>query len=371
MKFSCNQQVLNKALTIVSKAVTPRTTIPLQKGILMETMEDGYLKLTASDTDMTIEKNIQIDMMEHGSLVVSSRLFSDIIRKLPSDQVEIEEDDNKGLIIRCSSSEFTIIGQPPDDFTVLPPIEEKEEILLNKELFKEMIRKTAFSASIDESKGILTGVLIEIAENSLTFVALDGFRMSVVTETTGNMGSKNIIVSARIMTEIYKILSDMEEDENITLIIEDKKAVIKMEDTIIALRLMDGIFLKYKDIIPIDHQSFVKVRREELLHSIERASLMAKEGKNNLIKLDIFRDKIIITSRSEEGNVREELFVEKEGNDLEIGFNAKYMTDVLKVIQDEEIMLKFNTSVTPCLITPVEGNDFNYLVLPVRIGVNQ
>lgn len=371
MKFSCNQQVLNKALNIVSKAVTPRTTIPLQKGILLETTNDGFLKLTASDTDLTIERNIEAVIYEHGSAVVSSRLFTDIIRKLPGEKINIEEEENNTLVIRCLSSEFKIVGQPSEGFNILSDIDKGEIIVLNKELFKEMIRKTVFAASIDEAKGVITGVLIEMNEESLTLVALDGFRMAVVTERMNNKDDKGIIVSSRILAEIYKILSDMETEDDISLVLEDKKAVINMENTRIALRLMEGTFIKFKDIIPKEYQCVIKAKKEELLDSIERASLMAKDGKNNLIKFSIFRDKIIITSRSEEGNVKEEIFVEKNGTDLEIGFNAKYMTDALKVINDDEILLKFNTSVNPCLITPIEGDSYNYLILPVRIGAGQ
>lgn len=371
MKFSCSQQILSKALNTVSKAVTSRTTIPILKGILLETTEDGFLKMAASDLDLSIEKKVEASISEKGALVVSARLFSDIIRKLPNEEVEVEEEENNTLVIRCLASEFKIVGQSAEDFPNIGEVKEEEKIILDKEIFKEMIRKTAFAASIDESKGVITGVLVEMDEESLTLAALDGFRMAVTKELMKNAEKKKIIVSARIMTEINKVLGDMDDDKDVCLILEEKKAVITMEHTKVILRLMEGDFIKYKDIIPKEHQCIVKANRGELLESIERASLLAKEGKNNLIKLSVFRDKVIITSRSEEGNVKEEIFVEKEGTDLDIGFNAKYLLDVLKVITDEEILMKFNASVNPCLITSVEGESFKYLVLPVRIGSGQ
>ena len=233
-----------------------------------------------------------------------------------------------------------------------------------------MIKKTSFAASIDESKGIIVGVLVEMEEESLNMVALDGFRMAITREVMKNEEKKKIIIAARILNEINKIISENEDSKDIYLILDEKKAVFLLDETKIVLRLLEGDFIKYNDILPKEHKTRVVVNRNEMLGSIERASLLAKEGKNNLIKLSIFRDKIIITSRSEEGNVKEEVFIEKEGVDLDIGFNSKYILDVLKAINDESLVMEFNTSVSPCMIKPLEGREFEYLVLPVRISAN-
>ncbi|MBR0598420.1 DNA polymerase III subunit beta [Sinanaerobacter chloroacetimidivorans] len=370
MKFTCNQQSLSKALNTVSKAVTSRTTIPILKGILLEASNDNTLTLSASDLDLSIEKKIEVSVEEEGSVVVSARLFSDIIRKLPNEDIEIEELENNNIIIRCLSSEFMIVGLPAEEFPNIGEINEEQKISLEKELLKEMIKKTSFAASIDESKGIIVGVLIEMEEDSLNMVALDGFRMAVTRENMKNEENRKIIISARILNEINKIISETEEQKEISVILDEKKAVFLLEDTRIVLRLLEGDFIKYKDILPKENKVKVKVSRTDLLNSIERASLLAKEGKNNLIKLSIFRDKVIITSRSEEGNVKEEVFIEKDGTDLDIGFNSKYILDVLKVVTDSQVVMEFNTSVSPCLIKPVEGNAYEYLVLPVRISTN-
>lgn len=369
MKFTCNQQTLSKALNTVSKAVTSRTTIPILKGILLKAQNDQLI-LSASDLDMSIEKKIDVSVKEEGALVVSAKLFSDIIRKLPSGEIEIEEQENNTIVIRCKSSEFVILGQPSDEFPCIGEISEKNKLTIEKELLKDMIKRTSFAASIDESKGIIVGVLIEIEENLLHMVALDGFRMAVNREQVENDDVRKIIIAARILNEINKIISETEEDTDLSIILDDKKAVFLLEDTKIVLRLLEGEFIKYKDIIPKQHQTRVIINRSELLDSIERASLLAKEGKNNLIKMAILSDKIVITSRSEEGNVKEEISISKEGNEMEIGFNSKYVLDVLKVINDDEIVMELNTSVTPCMIKPIEGNAYEYLVLPVRISSN-
>lgn len=370
MKFTCNQQALSKALNIVSKAVSSRTTIPILKGILIEASNDGTLTLSASDLDLSIEKRISTSVIEAGSIVVSARLFSDIIRKLPNEDIEIEEQENNTIIIKCLASEFVIVGLVADEFPNIGDVDQNRKIYMEKSILKEMIKKTAFSASIDESKGIIVGVLVEMEENNLSMVALDGFRMAVVKENMRNEEQRRIIISARILNEINKIISDIEDSKEVYMILDEKKAVFLVEETKIVLRLLEGDFIKYKDIIPKEYKSRIKVNRSGLLNSIERASLLAREGKNNLIKLSIIGDNLIITSKSEEGNVKEEILIEKEGTDLDIGFNSKYVLDVLKVLDDEDIFMEFNSGVSPCLIKPMEGDSFVYLILPVRISSN-
>lgn len=369
MKFTCNQQLLTKALNTVSKAVTQRTTIPILKGILLKTNGNESLIIAASDLDISIERKIPVSVEEEGSIVVSAKLFSDIIRKLPNEEIEIEEDNNT-VNIRCLASEFKVVGQPADEFPNIGNYKEENKTRIEKDILKDMIKKTSFAASIEESKGIIVGVLLEQEEDSITMAALDGFRMAITREEMKSSGKRKIIIAAKILNEINKIFIENEEEKEIDLIIDDKKAVILMEETRIVVRLLEGEFIKYKDILPKESQCKVKINREEMYESLERASLLAREGKNNLIKLSIYRDKIIITSRSEEGNVKEEVFIEKEGTDLEIGFNVKYILDVLKAVSDEELLMEFNTNVSPCLIKPVEGDKFEYLVLPVRITGN-
>ncbi len=370
MHFTCNQQTLSKALNTVSKAVTTRTTLPILKGILLETTGDAQLRLSASDLDLSIEKTISVSISEPGAIVVSARLFSDIIRKLPNDTIEIEQLENNQILIRCMSSEFTIVGLPADEFPNIGVVLEEQSLIIEKELLKDMIKKTSFAASIDESKGIIVGVLLDLSFNHLTMVALDGFRMAVTREAMKNEKEKKLVIAARILNEINKIITDAEQDEEISMILDEKKAVIIMEDTRIVLRLLEGEFIKYNDILPKNYNCKVLLNKHEFLESIERASLLAKEGKNNLVKFSIEEQSMEITSRSEEGNVRETVLIEKLGDNLEIGFNSKYVLDVLKVITDERIILQFNSSISPCIIKPVEGDAFEYLVLPVRIAAN-
>lgn len=371
MKFTCNQTILAKALTIVSKAVTSRTTIPILKGILLEVSADGNLKMSASDLDITIEETIEIENGTEGAIVVQAKLFGDIIRKLPNAEISIEETDGN-VLVKCMNSQFNIVGLSPDEFPNIKNIEEnKDTIVFSKTVLKDMIRKTSFAASVDESKGVITGILIELLNDGINMVAIDGYRMAITREAMVNLDEKHVIISAKIMNEISKILSEVSEDEDeVRLLLNEKKAIFVIGKVKVVLRLLDGEFIKYKDVLPKDNKIKVKVNRSDLMESIERASLLSKEGKNNLIKLSIQDHIITITSKSEEGNVKEEILITKEGEDLDIGFNAKYVLDVLKSIDDEEILMYFNTGITPCLVEPTEGEAYEYLILPVRITSN-
>ena len=368
MKFTCSQQTLAKALNTVSKAVSTRTTLPILKGILLEAKADGTLILTASDLEISIQKKVEAEVQQEGSVVVISKLFGDIIRKLPNEDISIEETEDNNILIKTNSSEFTVMSLPVEEF---PKIGEKENnskpLVFDREIFKDMVRKTAFAASIDESKGILVGILTEINEDAVNMVSLDGFRLALAKEKMNSAEESKFIISAKIMNEISKIVSDDDTDSDINIFLGDKKAVFNIGNTEVVLRLMEGEFIKYRDIIPSDGTINVKVGKEILLESIERASLLAKEGKNNLIKMTIKNDLLTVTSRSEEGNVKEQIVMEKTGDDLEIGFNSKFVIDVLKVIDDEEISMVFKTGTSPCVVRPVEGDAYEYLILPVRI----
>ena len=370
MKFICNQQSLAKALNIVSKAVTNRTTIPILKGILLEVTPDNKLKMAASDLDITIEETIEILDGTSGQIVVWSKLFGDIIRKLPNAPVTVTVDDNN-IRIKCMNSDFTTVGVSPEEFPeIINNDEGKKPIIIQKDLLKEMIRKTSFAASADESKGILTGLLIELENNQINLVSIDGYRMAVTREAMVTEDEKNVVISAKLMNEINKILSEVDDDEDVKLILNEKTATFIIGSIRVVLRLLEGNFIPYRDVLPKDSRISVKVNRHDFMESIERASLFSKEGKNNLIKLSIQDTIITLTSKSEEGNVKEEIIVNKDGDDLDIGFNAKYVLDVLKSIDDEEIVLLFKSGTDPCIVKPIEGDKYVYLVLPVRLATN-
>lgn len=368
MKFSCSQQVLSRAMNTVSKAVSTRTTLPILKGILIVVREDSVV-LSASDLDISISREFDAKVEETGSTVVIARLFGDIVRKLPAgEEIFIEKNEDDSLTVRTISSEFKVITLPADEFPETGKREENDKnFVLDKDIFRSLVMKTSFAASVDESKGVLTGILTEMKEEEMSMVALDGFRLALAREEMRSDEERSFIISAKIMNEIARIVSEDEESSDLDIYLGQKRAVIKTGRTEIFLRIMEGEFIKYMDIIPRDETTKVIVGKSLFMESVERASLMSREGKNNLVKMTVTGNMMTITSRSEEGNVREEIGVDKDGKDIEIGFNSKYIIDVLKEIDDEEIALHMKTSVTPCVVRPTEGKSYEYLILPVRI----
>lgn len=368
MKFICEQQAFVKSLNIVSKAVTSRTTIPILKGILISCETEDEIKLSSSDLEISIETTLNAKVEEKGSTVVSAKLLNDIVRKLPQGDIHVDTSEEGNFNIIGANSEFNLQGLESEEFPKISESEEGTEIVLNKETIKDMIKNTCFAASIDESRGIITGTLVEIKEDMLTMVALDGFRMAIVREKVVNNIEMDIVIAARNMSEIGKIFADSEEDEDVSMTVSDKNAVFKLKDTKIVARLMEGDFIKYNDILPKNNRINMKINKTQLVESVDRSSIIAREGKNSFIKFKMEDDKLFITSRSEEGTTKEEIEIEKEGENIEIGFNAKYMSDTLRVINDTDVYMEFNTSISPCLIKPLTGNKYEYLILPVRLS---
>lgn len=370
MRFSCEQQKLSRALNIVSKAVTSRTTMPILKGILLEVTADGKLTLSASDMDISIKNTIDVDVQEAGSIVVMAKLFGDIIRKLPSTDIYMESDSELNITIRCRNSEFKIAGMSPEEFPNIIQIDDNtRKITFHRSFLKTMIDRTAFAASSDEARGIITGMLIEASPDTLNMVAIDGYRMSINHAAFVPDEPFHFVVSAKVITEISRIISEIGDDESTgELFMGDRKVIFRFGDIDAELKLMEGEFIRYKDILPRDSSVELRINRKMLMESIERASLLSRAGKNNLIRMSIQDTVVTITSTSEEGNVKEEIPVVKEGNDLEIGFNSQYVLDILKAVDDEEVLMLLNTPITPCLVRPTEGSSYEYLVLPVRIN---
>ncbi|MBS3995506.1 MAG: DNA polymerase III subunit beta [Alkaliphilus sp.] len=365
MKIICTQKSLAASINIVQKAVSSKTTLPVLKGILLET-EENKLKLVGTDIELGIENYIDAEIIKSGSVVIASKILGEIIRKLPDSTVEIEVDQDNNTIFRCENSEFTLLGHSSIDFPELPEVEKDFKYSISQDLFKSMIKQTTFATTIDETRPVLTGVLMEIKDNKISMVALDGYRLALKQGNIKTLTDNKVIIPGKTLNEVYKILSEEDNDE-IEIYFTEKHILFKTQDTRIISRLLEGEFVNYNQIIPREFKSRVSVNTRSLYDSIERASLMAKEGKNNLIKFSIKDEKMSISSNSEMGKVFESLSIKLEGADIEIGFNSKYFIDVLRVIDSEEVYLNFINNVSPCIIKPVDNNNYTHLILPVRI----
>jgi DNA polymerase-3 subunit beta len=364
MNFICEKSVLQEGISTTQKAVTGKTTMPILNGILIKAVRNQLI-LTGSDMDLSIETKVNASINEEGSLVIDSKLFGEIIRKLPNDLIHIKTIDNNSIEILCQKSRFTLIHMNTEEFPKLPNINENMIFSIPQKVLKHMIRGIIFATAQDDTRPVLTGILFEIKNNKLNLVALDGYRLALRAENLNTENTINAVIPGKTLSEISKILDDNNENVNITF--TPNHILFNLGDTKVISTLLQGEFIKYNSIIPEEYNSRIIVKRAELLNCIERASLMAKDGNTNLVKLSIEDENIIITSNSQLGMVREEINVILQGEGLQIAFNSKYLIDVLKIMDEEEIIIEFSSSVSPCIIKNKEINNCTYLILPVRL----
>lgn len=368
MRFNCPTNELLQGLNIATRALSTRSTQPIYEGVQMRTTDEG-LRLTCSDGSISIVTVIPAEIAEEGAVVLPGRLLHEVIRKMPDGELSVQMNANMAVTLKCMGSRTTISGQSADHYPELPLVSADESFILPQVMLRNMIQQTSFAISSDESRMVLTGSLLELMHGEVRMVALDGFRLGMRLERiSGSAPELSAIIPGKTLSEIAKIMSD-DENQMAIILIGGSQMMITMGQTQFYSTLIEGEFIKYRQILPSDFKTRVKASREALSMCVERASLMAREGKNNLIRMKFEDGSIIITANSESGDAYEEMDAEIEGEELSIAFNVKYISDVMKALSDEEIYLCFNSSVSPCLIKPVEGDAFLYLVLPVRVNM--
>lgn len=365
MKFKCMQKDLAHSISIVQKAISPRTTHPILEGIFLNAQK-GILKLTGNDLDLGIECFLDVTIAREGSVVIPSKIFGDIIRRLPDGQIDLEVLDNYLVRISSSNSLFEIQGIKPDEYPDLESVNEDDPFEIDQSLLMEMIQTTIFAAAVDETRPILTGALLKINEGNINMVCLDGYRLAVRRGKVNCQKEVDIIIPGKTLNEVSKIIDNSDKKINIT--IDEKNILFDMGYTRIISRLLSGEFINYSQIIPQEYKTRIRFDIKSLYDSIERASILAREGKNNLIKFTIKEDKLIINSNSEIGSAHEEVPISLEGEEMSIAFNARYFMDILKGVNGEDSYIDFTTNISPCVFRPVEGDNFIYLLLPVRIN---
>ncbi len=364
MKLFCSKNDLLEGIFTVQKAVPTRTTLPILYGILLDCRGET-LTLRGTDLNMGIECTVNSKVTDKGWVVLDSRLFGEIVRRFPPEDVEITVLEDSSVEIKCANSFFRLQGHPGDEFPQLPQINDEDGLKMPQNILKDAIRQIVFACAIEETRPILTGALMECSFGSMVLAALDGFRLAIKTlNIEGIHGDMSSVIPAKTLNEVQRILNDTQRDVYITP--AGNHILFTIDGTRVISRLLEGEFIDYRQIIPEEYNTSLRLKREKLLESCERASLMAREGKNNLIKLNITEKQLVITSNAEIGNVREEIPIEAEGAELEIAFNSKYLIDVLRIIEDEYLRIEFTTNVSPCIIKARDSEDYIYLLLPVR-----
>ncbi len=364
MIFLCDKTKLQEATAIAQKAITGKSTMPILEGLYIEASKNT-LTLIGSDKDISIETKIEADVLESGKIVVDAKIFGEIIRKLPNNEIKIETLEGNNIQITCEKSVFNLVHMLPDEFPSLPQINENMIFNIPQNILKNMIKGTAFAVAQDETRPILQGILFEVDNSRLNLVALDGYRLALRSEIIDTNNTINAVIPGKTLNEVAKILEESDEVVNITF--TTNHILFNLGDTKIISRLLEGEFIKYNALLPQEHKLIVTVNKQDLQNGIERASLMAKEGNSNLIKLDIQEDNIVLTSNSQLGKVREEVSINLQGQGIQIAFNSKYLLDVLKNMEDSEIVIELTSSISPCVIRNKNIDNSKYLVLPVRL----
>ncbi|WP_338471234.1 DNA polymerase III subunit beta [Niallia sp. XMNu-256] len=376
MRFIIQRDHLVQSVQDVMKAVTSRTTIPILTGIKIVATEEG-VTLTGSDSDISIESFIPkeeddkeiVEIKQPGAIILQARFFSEMVKKLPSDFVEIEVQNHLQTVIRSGNSEFDLIGLDAEEYPQLPQIEAENVFKIPTDLLKAMIRQTSFAVSTSETRPILTGVNWKVEKNELHCIATDSHRLAlrkakIEMETPANY---NVVIPGKSLNELSKILAD--NNEPVEIVITQNQVLFKAKHLLFFSRLLEGNYPDTSRLIPNESKTDITLHTKEFLQAIDRASLLAREGRNNVVKLSTIGDNMIeISSNTPEvGKVIEELKgISISGEELKISFSAKYMMDALKAIEGNEINILFTGAMRPFVIYPIHDDSTLQLILPVR-----
>lgn len=365
MKIICSKADLLKSVTISLRAVPVRTTIDILKCILIKA-EKGQITFTSNDMEMGIETVVSGTILEEGIIALDAKMFSDIVRKLPDDDVTITTDSRLMTLITCEKSKFNIIGKDGSEFTALPFIDKEECVILSQLTLRDIINQTIFSiAQAESSNKLMTGELFEISGSTLKVVSLDGHRVSIRrVELKDSYSEKKVIVPGKTLQEISKILSSEAKDE-VVLYFMKNHIVFEMPDTTVISTLIEGEFFDIKHMLSEDYETRVRVNRQMFISCIDRTTLFVKEGDKKPIIIDFLDGYMKINIDSPMGSLNEDIDIDKEGRDIVIGFNPRLMIDALKAIEDEEITLYLLNPKAPCFIRD-DNETYNYIILPIN-----
>ena len=366
MKIICSKANLLKGVNIVSKAVPTRTTMAILECILIDASA-GEIKLTANDMEIGIETIIDGDIIERGIIALVAKIFSEIVRKLPDNDVTIETDATFKTVITCEKAKFNIIGKSGEDFSYIPVIPRNEPVVISQFTLKEVIRQTIFSIADNDNNKLMTGELFEINDNKLKVVSLDGHRISIRNiELKESYDHKKVVVPGKTLMEISKIIPGSLEDD-VQIFITDNHIIFEFERTTVVSRLIEGEYFRIDQMLSTDYETKIVINKRELLDCIDRATLLIKEGDKKPIIMNVTDGNMELKINSFVGSMNEDIEIDKEGRDILIGFNPKFFIDALRVIDEERITLYMVNPKAPCFIRD-ENESFIYLILPVNFN---
>ena len=369
MKFSCEKALLQSAIAITSRAVAQKSSIPALEGLLLHA--DHYLTISGYNMQTGIRTRVSADVTDGGDIVLNARLFGDIIRRMPDDVVTFTADDKQMVHLNCGDADFDILGLSAADYPDLPEVEDEFSVSIQQKRLRAMIEETAFAISTNESRPIHTGSLFEVDQTGLTLVSVDGYRLALrreAVERTEGAKSFSFVVPGSALSEVEKICSG---EGPVTVNQGARHVLFQTGDTVLVCRRLEGEFLAYRNAIPRNNPIHVECDARTLLASIDRVSLIISEKLKSPLRC-VFGDGLVsITTKTGIGDAADQCPITGDGQELEIGFNNKYLMDALKAAPADRLRLEFSSGVAPCVILPAEGEEnFIYMVLPVRLKAN-
>ena len=374
LRFSCEKALLQAAASTASRAVSAKSSIPALEGILLE--GDQHLTLSGYNMQTGIRTAFAAEIHEAGRIVLTARLFNEIIRKLPDDVVVFSADERMNVHLTCGDASFDIQGLSADDFPELPEVDDEYSVAIQQKTLKAMINQTSFAVSTNESRPVHTGSLFEIGENGLTVVSVDGFRLALRREPLEKIrreplekidgGAFRFVAPGSALKEVENICADS--DDLITIIQGKRHLLFETGSTQLICRRLEGEFLDYKNAIPRTNPIHVEVETKALMESLDRVSVVISEKLKSPVRCLFDMDKVYLSAKTGNGEAKDICVLKGDGTGLEIGFNNRYLMDALRYAPADKVNMEMNTGISPCIITPVDGSDsFLYMVLPVRL----
>ena len=368
MKFSCEKIVLQNAISTASRAVASKSSIPALEGMLL-ICHGGYLTVTGYNMQLGIRTRFACDVEEEGQLVLNARLFGDIVRRMPDDELTLQSDDKLTVKVHCGDADFDIVGLPASDFPELPEVEEKNTVSLPEKTLRAMIQQTSFAVSTNEARPVHMGSLFEIRGTELTVVSVDGFRLALRREKLEQTadGIFSFVAPGTALNEVEKICEDIDESVKITL--GDRHILFEVGETELICRRLEGEFLDYKNAIPRKNPIHLRVDTRTMMESLDRVSVVISEKLKSPVRCQFGENRVIFSARTASGDAKDVCRLEGDCRYLEIGFNNRFLSEALRYAPADTVRLELNSGISPAIIVPEEEGDdsFLYMVLPVRL----
>lgn len=370
MKFSCDKSMLSETINNVSLAVASKSSMVALEGILLK-CQNNTLTLTGYNLELGIIKSIPVSCQEEGEIILNASLLANIVNKMPAGTIQFTTDHKLLTVIRCIDAEFTILGLQAEDYPEIPTISNEKEFSLEQETFKEMIGQTLFAVAQTEQTPVYTGTLFDIEPGSLSIVSVDGYRLAMKKEAIQINDTFRFVVPGKTLNEIQKLLaklsSEETEENNIHICVSNKHIAFELGGYRVISRLLEGDFLDYKNAIPKECKTKVKVNTKDFIDSINRAAIIINDRVKSPIKCEFSDHLVKLNCETTLGKIQDTFSVELEGDPVKIGFNNKYMFDALKASECDKILIEMNGPLSPMKVLPLEGDNFLFLVLPVRL----